>query len=131
MQRPMFLIFNNSAFSIQHSTFSIAFKGRNLLDGRDDLLGGDEARAFELAVVALVAGAPEEVEMVEILPHVVPAGMACVVVDDAIRRVELVRGMREAADHHNRHLAAPCDPRQAAGEADEKVREAYLGKKKD
>ena len=78
----MFLIFNNSAFSIQHSafsiqhsTFSIAFKGRNLLDGGDDLLGGDEACAFELAIVALVAGAPEEIEMVEILPHVVPAGM--------------------------------------------------------
>ena len=69
-----------------------------------------------------MAGAPEEVEMVEILPHVVPAGMARVVVDDAVRRVELVRGMREAADHHNRHIAAPCDPRQAAGETDEKVR---------
>ena len=93
-----------------HYELCIAFKGRNLLDGGDHLLGADEARAFELAVVALVAGAPEEIEMVEILPHVVPAGMARVVVDDAVRRVELVRGMREAADHHNRHLAAPCDP---------------------
>ena len=111
----MFLIFNNSAFSIQHSTFSIAFKGRNLLDGGDDLLGGDEACAFELPVVALVAGAPEEVEMVEILPHVVPAGMAGVVVDDTVRRRELVGRMREAGDHHHGHFASPGEPGETAG----------------
>ncbi len=41
-----------------HYELCIASEGRNLLDGRDDLFCGDEARAFELAVVALVAGAP-------------------------------------------------------------------------
>ncbi len=63
--------------------------------------------------------------MVEILPHVVPAGVAGVVIDDTVRRVEFVRGMRETADHHDRNLAPPCDPRQAAGEADEEVRVFY------
>ncbi len=97
------------------------FERRNLLDGRDDLFGGDEACAFELAVVALVAGAPEEVEVVEILPHVVPAGVAGVVIDDTVWRMEFIRGMCETADHHQRDLAAPRHPRQAAGQADEEV----------
>ena len=43
-----------------------------------------------------MARAPQEVEMVEVLPHVIPAGMAGMVVDDAVRRMELVGGMREA-----------------------------------
>ena len=76
--------------------FRRRLESRNLLDCRDDLFWRDKARAFELAVIALVPRTPQKVEMVEILAHVVPAGMACVVVDDAVWCVELVGGVSEA-----------------------------------
>ena len=40
---------------------------RDLLDGVDDLFRGDEARALEMAVGPLVARAPQEIVMVEVL----------------------------------------------------------------
>ena len=69
-----------------------------------------------------MARTPEEVEVVEVLAHVIPAGMAGVVVDDAVRRRELVGRMREAGDHHDRHLAGPGEPGETAGETDEEIR---------
>lgn len=96
-------------------------EGRDLLYGRNDLLRRDQPGTFELAVVALVAGTPEEIEVVEVLAHIVPAAVAGVVVDDPVGRVELVGGMGEPRDHHDRHLAAPGHPRQPAGKPDEEV----------
>jgi hypothetical protein len=46
------------------------------LEGLDDVLGGDQARALEVPGRALVAGTPEEVVVVEAQPGVVPAGVA-------------------------------------------------------
>ena len=59
--------------------------------------------------------------MVEVDAHVVPAGMAGMVVDDTVRRGELVCRMRETGDHHHRDLATPCEPAQAGTQTDEEI----------
>ena len=43
------------------------------------------------------------------------------IVDDPVRSMELVGRMGESGDHHHRHLAAPGDPGQAAGQTDEEI----------
>ena len=94
-------------------------KAGNGPDRRLDLLGGDEPRAFELARRVLVARAPQKIAVIEAMAHVVPAAVAGVLVDDAVRRIEFVGRVGEARDHHHRRAGRPGEPGQAAGEADE------------
>ena len=60
-----------------------------------------------MTVGAFVTRTPEEVVVVEIDAHVVPAGVAGVVVDDAVGRGEFVGRMCEAGDHDDRDFASP------------------------
>ena len=85
-------------------------KRRNPADGVLDLFGRNEPRAFELPRCARVTRTPHEILMIELHAHIVPAAVARVIVDDAVRRVEFVGGMREAADHHDRRIHRPCEP---------------------
>ena len=75
-----------------------------------------------MPVGSLVTRTPEEIEVIEIQPHVVPAGVAGVIIDDAVRRCEFVRRMGKAGNHHHRDTAPPCEPAQSARQTDEEVR---------
>src|SRR4051812_8720065 len=72
----------------------------NTADHLLEVLSRDEARAFELTRRIGVTRAPQEIVVVEAVARVVPAAVAGVIVDDPVRRRELVGRMREAADHH-------------------------------
>ena len=63
---------------------------------------------------SLMARAPQVVEMVEVFAHVVPASVTCVVVDDPVRGEELVFSFGETGNQHDRHPAAPRQPRKTA-----------------
>ena len=84
-------------------------------------VGGDQPGAFELPRRAGVARAPQEVLVVEAVPHVVPAAVAGVPVDHPVRRGEFVGRVGEAADQHHRHAGRPGQPGQPAAEADERL----------
>ena len=75
-----------------------------------------------MAVAALVPRTPEEVEVVEVETHIVPATVAGVVVDDAVWRGEFVGRMGKSGDHHHRNSAPPRQPAQAGREADKEIR---------
>ena len=83
---------------------------RDALQRCYDLPSGDEPRALELSWRTLVARAPQEIVMVEAVMRIVPAAIANVIIDDAIRRLEFVDGMRKAGDHHNRRAGCPGEP---------------------
>ena len=95
---------------------------RDLADGGDDLIRRDQLRTFKVAVRAFVTGTPQEVEVVEVQPHIVPAAVAGMIIDHTIRRFKFVGRVGEAGDHHHRHFAAPGKPAQTAAQADEEIR---------
>src|SRR5262249_33689301 len=92
------------------------------LDRRLDLIGGDQTRALELARGVLVARAPEEILVVEAHPDTVPAGIAGVIIDHAIRRtsstpytgvkpeIRTTGTPRAQASQHERTLNCPRRP---------------------
>src|SRR5262249_17359121 len=89
-------------------------KTRNGLYRRLDLFGGDKACAFKLARRIRMTRAPEEVFVVEPMPHVVPAAVAGMIVDDAVRGVKFVCRMGQPADHHYWRPDPPSQPREPA-----------------
>ena len=60
--------------------------------------------------------------MVEVKPHVIPAAVAGVIINHAVRRRKFIRRMREPGNHHHRHLAPPRQPAQSRTQPDEEVR---------
>ena len=87
----------------------------------DNLLPGNQARAFVLPVGAFVSRAPEKILVVEIDIHVIPASETAMRVDNAIWGVKLAIGQGKPADQNNRDIACPGQPGQAAAKTDEKV----------
>ena len=79
----------------------------NALDRRLHVFGRDQAGTFELARCAGVARAPQEIVMIESMPHIVPATIAGVVIDHPKRSCKFVGRMGKAADHHNRRADRP------------------------
>lgn len=86
------------------------FERGNPLDGVDDLFRRNQTRAFKVAVRTFVARTPEEIEMVEVFAHVIPAAVAGVVVDDTVGSGKFVGGMGEAGNHDDRDTASPGQP---------------------
>ena len=119
MKQPFFQLFRKTLFCFLSFFFSL--EGGDLFDGGDHLFGGNQLGALEVTVCALVTGAPEEVEVVEVQTHIVPAAVAGVVVDNAVRCFKFVGGMGETGDHHHRNLTAPCQPAQAGTQTDEEI----------
>ncbi|MGY3482156.1 hypothetical protein ACVW1C_000039 [Bradyrhizobium sp. USDA 4011] len=64
---------------------------------------------------------PQEILLVETHPRIVPATVARVKIDNAVRRYKCVGGMGEPTDHDDRRSRRPCKPRQAARQTNEKV----------
>ena len=96
-------------------------ESRNAADRRFDMLGGDGPRALELTWRARVAGAPQEIVVIEAALRVVPAAIAGVVVDHPIGRGELVRRVGEATDHDHRCSHRPGEPGEPARQTDEEI----------
>src|SRR5262249_6032339 len=65
--------------------------------------------------------APEEVLVVEVMPNVVPAAVAGIIVDYAGGCGELVGRVGEAADHDDRRPDPPGEPCEPAGRPDEEL----------
>ena len=74
---------------------------RHALDHRFDMIDGDQRRAFELAGVSLCRGHHRK-SLWSKRGGIVPAPAAGVIVDDAIRRGELVGRVRETRDKRDR-----------------------------
>src|SRR5204862_7428954 len=68
----------------------------NPLDRGFDLVGGDQPRALELTRRVLVAGAPQEIPVVEPHPDVVPTGTAGVIIDHPVGSIEFVGRVRKS-----------------------------------
>lgn len=96
--------------------------GEQLFQLIDNMHAGDEARTFKLARRVLMPGAPQEVVMVKPLRGVIPAGVAGMPVNDAVRRFKLIGGMCEAGDHHDLGARSPGQPGQTGTEADKRIR---------
>src|SRR5271170_3710100 len=62
-------------------------------------LGRDDGRALKRLRLVESAGAPREILCVEFRGRIVETAIAAVKINHAIRRAELRRRMREAADH--------------------------------
>jgi hypothetical protein len=76
----------------------------------DQLRRGDQPCAFERPGRAGMARAPQEILVISLYPHVVPAGIADVPVDHAVWRGEFIGWMREAADHHHWRARGAAQP---------------------
>ena len=75
-----------------------------------------------MPVGPLVARTPQEIKVVEIQTHIIPAAVTGMIVYHPVRSFKLIGRMGESGDHHHRNLTAPCQPAQTAGQTDEKVR---------
>ena len=65
-------------------------EGRNFLNSGDYLFRGDELSTLKVTVGSLVAGTPEEIKVVKVEPHIVPAAVAGVVVDHPVWSFKLI-----------------------------------------
>ena len=74
-----------------------------------------------MPVRALVARTPQKIEVVEVHAHIIPAGIAGMEIDNAVRGMEFIGRIGEARDHHHGYFAAPGQPGKAAGYADEEI----------
>lgn len=81
----------------------------------DNLLAGDGAAAFVLPFCAFVARTPQEVPVVKVNAHVIPAAVTDMGVEDTVWGTELTARQGEAAYHHHRNTAGPGQPAQSAG----------------
>jgi hypothetical protein len=66
-----------------------------------------------------MARAPQEVLVVEAMPHVVPAAVGGVIVDHSVRSCKFVCRMSEA--HHHGRPHPPGEPGEPTGEANEEL----------
>lgn len=73
----------------------------NMIDGVYNLLGGDQPAALILALGPFVARAPEEISVIELQRHIIPATIAAVRVEDSIRSVELANRKRKPTDQYH------------------------------
>ena len=75
--------------------FFCGAESRNLFDSGNDLFGRDEFGTFKMSVSAFVARTPQEVKVVEVNTHIVPAAVAGVVIDDTVRSFKFIGRMGE------------------------------------
>ncbi|KGX57024.1 hypothetical protein Y024_4433 [Burkholderia pseudomallei TSV44] len=84
-----------------------------------DLRVAHEPRTFELPQRSRVTRACRCIGIVEVRARVVPAAIARMEIDHAVRRVEFADRMRESADQHDGRADRPRKPREIAGHADQ------------
>jgi len=89
-------------------------KAGNTCNGLLDVVGRDEPCALKLPRGALMARTPEEIVVVKFVRRVIPAAVAGVIVDDAVRGVKFVCRMGQPADHHYWRPDPPSQPSEPA-----------------
>lgn len=81
----------------------------------------NEPCALKLPVSVLVPRAPQEVMVVKIKVHIVPARITSLVIDHPVRCIKLGARMRETTDKNDRNSATPRQPGQPTSKPNEEI----------
>ena len=94
---------------------------RDFPDGLYNFFRCNHSGAFEMLRSSFPAGTAQVVRNIEFYPHVIPAAVADMFVDDPVRSRKFIARMSKTADQNYIFPAAPCQPAQAAGKTDKEI----------